>query len=97
MNAYSAAGAPDTSKKGRKSGIEALELAIAGEQVSRMNRSLHYDELQRFSSVGASFAGTKPVRDDDGKIDILATFERAGVSIEDKTIQQAEEIKGGWF
>lgn len=98
MKTTNRAGAPDTSKKGRKSGIETLEAALAKEQVSRMTKDLRYDDIQRFSSVGASVSSkAKPVRDEEGKIDIIATFEKAGIDIEDKTVDQAAMIKGGLF
>jgi F420-0:gamma-glutamyl ligase len=96
-NATNRAGTPDASRKGRKSGIEALEQALGKEYASRMQDTLHYDDIQRFSSVGACVAGFKPVRDEDGKIDVLATFKKAGISYEDKTVSMAEMIKGGLF
>ena len=67
-------GSRDAQQNGAMSGIEKLEAAIAERQ-----QVFHYDDLQAFTEIGVRNSDmTRCIRDDNGKIDVRATFMRAG-------------------
>ena len=97
QNATHVAGAPDTSKKGRKSGIETLEQALGDYYDQVKGNVLHYDAIQKFDAIGATVWNKHAVRDEQGRIDILATFRKAGVNVDTRILAQAAQVQGGLF
>jgi len=62
--------------KGRGFCVADLEKALSKHQV-QVQRKYRYSELCRSNSVGAVSSRVKAIRNSDGKIDVLATFQKA--------------------
>ena len=73
--------------------IEAGDWTVLEREIGkyyRMARPLEYDDLLKEDNMMGQ-SKVKAVRDSEGRIDILATFKKAGVSVEN--INVGEEIK----
>lgn len=55
--------------------LDVLERKLQQAIVTRQG-SLHYDELCKFGHAGFVYNKTKPVRNEDGQIDVFETFRK---------------------
>jgi len=85
MKATNMAVQPENGGKKKLSGIEQLQRKL-GEEIAKRSAPYHYDDLQAFTSIGAVHHCVNAVRDQEGKIDIAATFAKAGISRVDTTM-----------
>ena len=85
MKATNMAVQPENGGKKTLSGIEQLQQKL-GEEIAKRSAHYHYDDLLALTGVGCiHHHRANPVRDQNGKIDVAATFAKAGVSREDTT------------